>query len=49
MATEPASAAFDVAAFERARRAGARRTAWIVGGIALAVFVGFVLRGVLLA
>jgi hypothetical protein len=31
------------------RRAGARRTALIVGGIACAIYIGFILRGVLLA
>ena len=30
-----------------ARRASARRTAWTVGGIACAVYVGFLLLGVL--
>lgn len=30
-----------------ARRASARRTAWIVAGIALAVYAGFILLNVL--
>ena len=30
-----------------ARRARARRTAWVFGGIALAVYVGFLMLGVL--
>ena len=30
-----------------ARRARARRTAWIVGAIAVAVYVAFILSGVL--
>ena len=29
------------------RRAAARRTAWLFGGIAVAVYVGFLLMGVL--
>ena len=29
------------------RRAAARRTAWLFGGIAAAVYVGFLLMGVL--
>ncbi len=29
------------------KRAAARRTAWLLGGIAVAVYVGFILTGVL--
>ena len=34
------------AQLERARR-GARRTAWLLAGIALAVYLGFILMGAL--
>ena len=35
------------AADSRLRRARARRTAWLVGGIAVAVYVAFILSGVI--
>ncbi|MBP6749928.1 MAG: hypothetical protein KA144_09840 [Xanthomonadaceae bacterium] len=44
--TAPAPAA-DQDAIIAARRASARRTAWIVAGIAIAVYVGFILMNVL--
>lgn len=43
MAPQPAPVAPDAAA----RRRAVLRTAWIVGGIALAVYVAFILSGVL--
>ena len=33
--------------FEEIRRKRARRTAWIVAAVAVAVYVGFILSGVL--
>ena len=30
-----------------ARRKGVRRTAWVIGGIALAIYIAFLLSGVL--
>lgn len=43
--TAPAPAAEEDAVVA-ARRASARRTAWIVGGLAFAVYVGFILLNV---
>lgn len=45
--TAPTPAADNDDAVIAARRASARRTAWIVAGIAISVYVGFILINVL--
>jgi len=42
----PPSAEHDAAHAQRCARAQARRTAWVLGGVALAVYLGFLASAV---